>query len=160
MQIDANIINELHLGSRLNDAIAAKRRGEFALLLSLLSADVRDMAQFSPQDLSVDETLRREFDVPGRQPLTVNMALETCWDHSQAFFSDSAAGFYLRQSLLAEPLVYGGAVDAELMTVLENCSHSVKHRCLHHSDTHQQMPEPPHLCDQLQAQRLMINSLI
>ncbi|QDF66954.1 queD-like protein [Shewanella sp. SNU WT4] len=158
MLIDVNVINELDLGSRLNFAIAAQRRGEFALLLSLLSADIRDMAQFGLKKEQGEAQLRRQFDVSEPQALVVDMTRMTGWDHSQSFFNDSMAGFRLRHSLLPEPLLFAGHWPGDLLDVLNNCSHTVKQRSLNQETESTNVREVPHLCDQLHAQRLMINS--
>jgi len=46
MQIDDLLITESQLNSRLNNSVHENRRGEFALLLAMLSHDALDFSQF------------------------------------------------------------------------------------------------------------------
>jgi hypothetical protein len=46
MQIDGILTNEIQLGNKLGVCISENRRSDFALLLSMLSADPLDFAQF------------------------------------------------------------------------------------------------------------------
>lgn len=66
---DRYLVDELQLGSRLNHAVSAGRRGEFALLLSLLSNDVTDFALRTNEFSSAQNTddLRAAFQLPKPQ---------------------------------------------------------------------------------------------
>jgi len=73
-QLDQQIIiNEWQLGQQLNTAVHSGTREKFNLLLSFLSDDARDFAQFeikSETDLVKKELeLRTYFELPERQPL-------------------------------------------------------------------------------------------
>ena len=73
-QLDQQIIiNEWQLGQQLNTAVHSGTREKFNLLLSFLSDDARDFAQFeikSEIDLVVKEdNLRTYFELPEKQPL-------------------------------------------------------------------------------------------
>lgn len=73
-QIDQQIvINEWQLGQQLNTAVQTGARDKFNLLLSLLSDDARDFAQFDiaiPEQPDVKKTdLRAYFELPNAQPL-------------------------------------------------------------------------------------------
>ena len=67
------IINEWQLGQQLNTAVHSGTREKFNLLLSFLSDDARDFAQFdvkSQSDEKHDEIdLRAHFKLPDAQPL-------------------------------------------------------------------------------------------
>lgn len=46
MQIDCLLITESQFSSRLNQSVQQQRRGEFGLLLTMLSHDALDFSQF------------------------------------------------------------------------------------------------------------------
>ncbi|WP_413693742.1 VC2046/SO_2500 family protein [Psychromonas sp. KJ10-2] len=67
------VINEWQLGQQLNTAVHAGTRDKFNLLLSFLSDDARDFAQFdvksNPELVSEEQDLRAYFELPATQPL-------------------------------------------------------------------------------------------
>jgi len=67
------VINEWQLGQQLNTAVHNGTREKFNLLLSLLSDDARDFAQFSGRveqtEVEKKVDLRAYFDLPKAQPL-------------------------------------------------------------------------------------------
>ncbi|WP_299666038.1 VC2046/SO_2500 family protein [uncultured Psychromonas sp.] len=67
------VINEWQLGQQLNTAVQNGTRDKFNLLLSLLSDDVRDFAQFTGRveqsEVEKKIDLRAYFDLPKAQPL-------------------------------------------------------------------------------------------
>jgi len=67
------IINEWQLGQQLNTAVHSGTRDKFNLLLSFLSEDSRDFAQFDIKNPDPDTDnkadLRAQFDLPAAQPL-------------------------------------------------------------------------------------------
>jgi hypothetical protein len=67
------VINEWQLGQQLNTAVHTGARDKFNLLLSFLSDDARDFAQFeiiSPEQTIEHKTdLRAYFELPSAQPL-------------------------------------------------------------------------------------------
>ena len=67
------IINEWQLGQQLNTAVHNGTRDKFNLLLSFLSDDARDFAQFDVkeknEDANGDVDLRAHFDLSETQPL-------------------------------------------------------------------------------------------
>jgi len=67
------LINEWQLGTQLNIAVASGTRDKFNLLLSFLSEDVRDFAQFElPKALQSELSrveLRESLSLPAAQPL-------------------------------------------------------------------------------------------
>ncbi|MGJ8581326.1 MAG: VC2046/SO_2500 family protein [Psychromonas sp.] len=67
------VINEWQLGQQLNTAVHAGTRDKFNLLLSFLSDDARDFAQFdvktNPEQVAAKEDLRAYFELPATQPL-------------------------------------------------------------------------------------------
>ena len=67
------VINEWQLGQQLNTAVQNGTRDKFNLLLSLLSDDARDFAQFTGRveqsEVETKVDLRAYFDLPKAQPL-------------------------------------------------------------------------------------------
>ncbi|WP_166369611.1 VC2046/SO_2500 family protein [Psychromonas sp. SA13A] len=67
------VINEWQLGQQLNTAVQNGTRDKFNLLLSLLSDDARDFAQFTGRveqsEVEKKIDLRAYFDLPKAQPL-------------------------------------------------------------------------------------------
>lgn len=68
------VINEWQLGQQLNTAVQNGTRDKFNLLLSLLSDDARDFAQFEGRnndevDVKSQPDLRAYFELPEAQPL-------------------------------------------------------------------------------------------
>jgi hypothetical protein len=69
------LIEELQLGNQLNQSIRGDRRSDFALMLSMLTDDVRAHSQFSlpaSSDITSKKslsTLRKKFDLPNERAL-------------------------------------------------------------------------------------------
>lgn len=123
MRTDVSLINELQLGGRLNQAVESHRRGEFALLLALMSQDVRDWPQFHlHDDVEKDAVLRQQFDLPAPQPLVGDLSQEPIpVDNSYHFISEGERSFQLAQALVPEPLVIRGKRDSGMQDALDNC---------------------------------------
>ncbi|WP_046005979.1 VC2046/SO_2500 family protein [Pseudoalteromonas rubra] len=60
MQIDGILCKEAQLGSALNHSVHEARRGDFALLLSLLSQDALDFSEFDLPHTSPEEPDKSE----------------------------------------------------------------------------------------------------
>ncbi|MCL1089419.1 queD-like protein [Shewanella profunda] len=156
MQIDVPLVNEAQIGTRLNAAIEHNRRGEFALLLSLLSVDARDMAQFQWQkDLDTSEKLQQQFELPPKQPLLTDLSLfEPIVDNSQVFMAQGARAFQLKQALRPEALVIRGAEPMAMAETLSNCDLTTQLRQRGRLTTPK--IEVMHFADQLAIQRNLI----
>lgn len=156
MQIDVPLINEAQIGTRLNAAIENDRRGEFALLLSLLSIDARDMAQFQWQnELDSAQKLQRQFDLPPSPKLVDDLSsTDEIVDNSAIFMQQGPRAFQLQQALRPEALVIRGAEAAAMVETLHNCDYITALR------QRGQLSVPqintPHFADQLAAQRTML----
>lgn len=153
MQIDVQLINESQLGSRLNHAIENNRRGEFGLLLSMLSIDARDMSQFQ-LDNETDETkrLRKQFQLGHQQALTeVLNSDHDPTDHSQLFIQEGSCSFRLHHAMKPEALVIRGQQSMSMNQVLSNCDAVTKLRHLKQIQT--PLTDTEHLSEQLAKQR-------
>ena len=101
---DVYLVDEFQLGSKLNESLHAGHRSEFSLLLSLLSPDVLDAAQFYDKNFEpTDEDLREKFNL---QPEIKKYADE----------SDFA-----REAVLSDVLDNEGMTAVHLYNALERC---------------------------------------
>ncbi|QYJ80407.1 VC2046/SO_2500 family protein [Shewanella acanthi] len=159
MQIDVPLINEVQIGPRLNAAIEHNRRGEFALLLSLLSADARDMAQFQFQkELSTDEKLQKQFDLPPKQCLIADLsAKDIVVDNSAVFSEQGKTAFQLQQALRPEALVIRGNESMAMTEALSNCDLTTRLR--QRGQLQSPAMQPMHFAEQLAIQRHLVSVL-
>ncbi|MGL5392328.1 MAG: VC2046/SO_2500 family protein [Shewanella sp.] len=162
MQIAVPLVNEAQLGSRLNAAIEHNRRGEFALLLALLSVDARDMAQFHwQQQREAEQSLRHQFDLPPVAPLVADLSLgEAVIDNSALFLQASPRAFQLQQAMQPEALVIRGSEPLGLAEALSNCDFTTQQRQRQQfaaADLHAASATPfMHFADQLAIQRNLV----
>ncbi|MFQ6371002.1 VC2046/SO_2500 family protein [Shewanella sp. YIC-542] len=153
MQAKQILVNELQLGSRLNQAVKNNTRGDFGLLLSMLSQDARDWPQFHLQDtLTTDDKLRQQLQLPESQPLRGDLSQQHVIDNARHFLQEGADSFRLAQALTPEPLVVGGAYPQQTTQVLENCSLLTRQRFA--GQVPQLLPETPSLAELVLQQRL------
>ncbi|MCL1048967.1 hypothetical protein L2755_04890 [Shewanella abyssi] len=153
MQAISPLVNELQLGSRLNSAVETNRRGEFALLLSMLSADARDMAQFqTPEFKHVD--LRAKFNLGDSQPLLKQLDSDSpVTNNSSSFQNGGNTCFRLANAIHKEALVIRRQEALEMEDVLANCE--INTRLRHQNVTTEQPVKLHHFVDQLVMQRQM-----
>ena len=163
MRTSAILINESQLGTRLNHAIDHDRRGEFALLLALLSSDARDMAQFQLQDDAVDPelALRAKFELPEKQALINDLTLQSVpRDNSTAFVQGGARAFQLLEALSPEALVIRGDKSSSMQKVLANCDYLTRRK--YHGTAKSEIYDSlnTHFVDQLAQQRQMSRVMV
>jgi len=160
MQIESTLVNELQIGNRLNVAIEHNRRGEFGLLLAMLSVDARDMAQFQlDDDVDMTQKLRRHFSVPPAQLLVDDISVHPdTIDNALVFQQQGARQFQLQQALTPEALVIRGAQSDAMAEVLSNCDYLTKHKAINTYQQHKPIEDRPFL-DQLTTQRKMSQTL-
>ena len=150
--VSANIgtINESHLGDRLSQAIEQGRRGEFALLLALLSDDAREFAEFSlSADVPLAQKLARRFELPPGAPPRAVVGTKDATDNSSAYRHGDLTDFRLAQALTPEPLVLGAADSQDMLIALGNSS---LHARLRQKGEFAALPSPMHFNDVLEAQ--------
>ncbi|MCE9687686.1 queD-like protein [Shewanella sp. AS16] len=153
MQIDVPLVNEAQIGSRLNLAVESDRRGEFGLLLALLSTDARDMAQFHWQaELDQQQKLQRSFQLPPAEVLVADLSAgQPVVDNARAFGADGIKGFQLQQALMPEALVIRGQRDTGLNDALNNSGHLTRLR--HQAALSMPASKPVDLAELLTMQR-------
>ena len=77
MELNELLFHELQLGNRLGKSVSDNRRSDFALMLALLSKDIREQSQFylyeteQGEEKVTDERLRQELSVPQPSRLAV-----------------------------------------------------------------------------------------
>ncbi|WP_299495977.1 VC2046/SO_2500 family protein [uncultured Shewanella sp.] len=129
MQNTISLVNELSLGSRLNQAVEANRRGEFGLLLALLSAEQKESVQFQLNQPSNEQSERSQFHLPAKQRLVADLNNEQpIVDNSQAFHLSGTMGFRLQDGLMQEALVVRSGNGVEFQTVMDNCDYHTQKR--------------------------------
>ncbi|WP_350430978.1 VC2046/SO_2500 family protein [Shewanella sp. H8] len=154
MQIESTLVNELQIGNRLNAAIEHNRRGEFGLLLAMLSVDARDMAQFQfDNDVEITQKLRNKFSVPQPQLLVDDISVHPdTTDNATVFQQHGAKQFHLQQALTPEALVIRGSQPDSMIEVLNNCDYLTKNKAINAYQQHTPL-EDMNFLDQLSTQR-------
>ncbi|MEC4725252.1 hypothetical protein HWQ46_06755 [Shewanella sp. D64] len=163
MRPSAVLINESQLGTRLNHAIDNDRRGEFALLLALLSSDARDMAQFQLQGDAIDPeiALRAKFELPEKQVLVNDLTVQPLpRDNSIVFVQNGARAFQLLEALSPEALVIRGNKSASMQKVLANCDYLTRQKYNGTAKSEIYDSLNSHFVDQLDQQRQMSRALV
>lgn len=105
------LINEWQLGQQLNTAVVTGTRDKFNLLLSFLSDDARDFAQFSSPKQALDglpipTDMRAYFSLADAQPLVnKGMSLEQAQVLNQNVQASNLCSIRLQLQLTNEPLL-------------------------------------------------------
>lgn len=127
------LINEWQLGSQLNQAVANGTRCKFNLLLSLLSDDARDFAQFSfkakEEANLVQAELRSLFFLPKTQPLiNKGISLTQAKRLNEDLLNLQLSSIRLHQLLSNEALLSRHERNEFPADVVENLSLVAQHR--------------------------------
>ncbi|WP_211185357.1 VC2046/SO_2500 family protein [Thalassotalea algicola] len=107
------LTHELQLGEQLNHCVHQSRRADFALMLAMLTDDVRAQSQFLlpktelQKKTTSDEQLRTEFDLPNPQ----SMALDSldaidCFNQSSHVNQALMATIQLENAIAPRPLSF------------------------------------------------------
>jgi hypothetical protein len=139
MQIDDLLITESQLSSRLNQSVQQHRRGEFALLLAMLSHDALDFSQFHlpktelRDKLESEESLRKQFELGPQQQLApdeFDMLIGQFNASAIANLGERAgmADIKLNHCLHPEPLAIRDEPQHIPLNVVDNCELAVRRR--------------------------------
>lgn len=139
------LVDELQLGTRLNQDIQTADHADFSLLLAMLSHDVTDNPEFSTTESSLkEEDLRKKFNLIPEQK---KYAESSDFDRSQAiteqFSTDGMTQVFLSECLRDEPLVpfertYSPEVFAQLTPLKqEKLRHQMKGMALTYEKIHE-----------------------
>lgn len=140
MQIDDLLITESQLSSRLNKSVQQQRRGEFGLLLAMLSHDALDFSQFHLPKTELsnsqpnNEQLRKELGAGPEQLLAPNEFDMLIGQHNAKRLHESGlSDIRLRHCLTPEPLAIRNDKTHVPLEVLDNCELVVRKR---HQEKH------------------------
>ncbi|GAB0112445.1 VC2046/SO_2500 family protein [Pseudoalteromonas distincta] len=139
MQIDGLLITESQLKSKLNESIHENRRGDFALLLAMLSHDVLDFSQFHLPKTEIDnfvieeEVLRKQFGAGPKQPLAPDEFDMLVGQFNASLISEEGeangmASLKLYQYLNPEPLAIRNDDKYIPLNIIDNCELAVRRR--------------------------------
>ncbi|MBQ4833283.1 queD like 2 [Pseudoalteromonas sp. MMG010] len=151
MQIDGLLITESQLDTRLNKSVHERRRGEFSLLLAMLSHDALDFSQFhlpqsdSLNDIVDEHVLRKKFGSGPIQQLApdkFNMLIgqHNCKILQQSGEQSGMMTIKLTHCLNPEPLVIRDDSTHIPLSVLDNCELAVRKRTTNESIQLTNMP--------------------
>lgn len=124
-----NPINELNLGSQLNECVQNKKHSEFSLLLKMLTDDV----QFHPQFLlpktrasntkDNSDTLRLKLNLPDVQPLSISECSEiAAYNQADLILHNSQHTLHLNNALKPLPLAFRDSVNHIPTNIVDNTS--------------------------------------
>lgn len=127
------LINEWQLGSQLNQAVANGTRCKFNLLLSLLSDDARDFAEFSFKEQReaalAQAQLRASLFLPEAQPLiNKGISLTQAGQLNEDLQSLNLDSIRLRLLLNNEAVLSRNKKDDIPVDIVENLSLLTQHR--------------------------------
>jgi len=128
--IDSQIlVHELQLGEQLNESVHSARRADFSLLLAMLTDDVQSHSQFFlPQTESktkvVDDlTLRKEFELPEKAPLSLNSKNTiAAFNQAELIQQNNLAELHLSNVLAPKPLAFRDDKKHIAQQILNNTS--------------------------------------
>lgn len=123
------LIEEAQLGTRLNQHVHHNQRSDFALLLAMLTEDVRAFSQFNlPQTPSAEKKqndiqLRRNFFLPEKQALALKN-LEDIDKYAQASLANQGLlmTLKLQDCLQVKPIAFRDDKSHVPSVVMENTS--------------------------------------
>lgn len=105
----AGIINELQLGTGVNQAVQQGRHADFALFMALFSNDVRDTTPIEPitTHRTTEDQLRQRFELPACQALRNDQSsYAISAQQAKLFHSGGMASAKLSHYLQPEVLTY------------------------------------------------------
>ncbi|CAM3085203.1 VC2046/SO_2500 family protein [Pseudoalteromonas distincta] len=139
MQIDDLLITESQLNSRLNNSVHENRRGEFSLLLAMLSHDALDFSQFHLPKTEIDnlvieeEVLRKQFGAGPKQLLASDEYNMLIGQFNAALISQEGerngmTSIKLIQCLNPEPFAIRNDDKHIPLHIIDNCELAVRRR--------------------------------
>ena len=139
MQIDDLLITESQLNSRLNNSVHENRRGEFSLLLAMLSHDALDFSQFHLPKTEIDnlvieeEALRKQLGAGPKQLLAPDEYNMLVGQFNASLISQEGercgmTSIKLRQCLSPEPLAIRNDDKHIPLNIIDNCELAVRRR--------------------------------
>lgn len=102
------LVDEMQLGERLNNDLQRSDRADFALLLSMISQDITDHAEFCPENEKKEKEsdLRRYFQLPpGQENYARTEDFSRAALISDTFVAEGLSGVFLAHCFKREPFV-------------------------------------------------------
>ena len=135
MQLDDILVNELQVGNTLSLAVRENRRSDFGLILSMMSHNVLDNAEFMlPVSATnrigdTDDELRSTLQVPVGRSLDFNAQdVHLADESSRVFNTEGLVAVKLAQALRPEGLAEHDDPKYIPQEIIENCELSVRAR--------------------------------
>lgn len=139
MQIDDLLITENQLSTRLNKSVHEQRRGEFSLLLAMLSHDALDFSQFHlpktelEDAIITDDALRKQLGVGPKQLLAPDKFDMLIGQHNASLLISTGErsgmnDIKLNHCLNPEPLFIRDDVTHIPLNIIDNCELAVRRR--------------------------------
>jgi hypothetical protein len=123
------LVHELQLGEQLNECVHNKRRSDFSLMLAMLADDVRSHSQFfvpkteSPEHVTTDDSLRKEFNLPPHEPLTItNLDRISDFNQAKLIAENRQLDLHLSNALMPKPLAFRNDAKHIVHDVITNTS--------------------------------------
>lgn len=135
ISLDNMLINEIQLGTGLNQAVESGRRADFSLMLALLSSELMENTPQDnvPEQIQTEQQLRAYFELPSPQPLTTS---EHCYQRS----ADQAKAFH--ESGIASTRLLHGLQPTALTFPAENTK-GLPEDLFHNLSVHERRKLPP-----------------
>lgn len=131
------LIHELQLGDSLNQCVKESRRADFALMLALLTDDVREHSEFlvphtEESEKQVDkEALRRHFELPDSPSLALSTMEELgTFNQAELAINNQLATLRLSQALNPKPLAFRDDAKHVPTVVLANTNIHCQERAM------------------------------
>lgn len=147
MQEVNSLINEIQLGTTLNECIHQNRRSDFGLMLAMLTEDAREFSEFNlPEETtaekSIDEVrLRHLLAVPAKNKLALaDLAEIDQFNEARLIANEQILDIHLKEALSPKALTFKDDVNFIPSDVLNNTSlHSQKRHQLADDKTTKKM---------------------
>lgn len=135
MQIDQGLIRESQLDVTLNECVHQGRRGDFAMLLSMLSQDALDFAQFhlptSPtiEKNKSEDALKRGLQIGPQKPLAP-AEFDMLIGQENAFVVQhfGLTALHLKECLAPEPFAIRNDKKHIPLEIVDNCELAVRRK--------------------------------
>jgi hypothetical protein len=135
MQIEQGLIRESQLDNALNNCVHQGRRGDFGMMLAMLSQDALDFAQFHLPTSSTDEknqtedALKRELQI-GPQKRLAPEEFDMLIGQENAFVVQhfGMTALHLKECLAPEPLAIRDDKKHIPLVIVDNCELSVRRK--------------------------------
>lgn len=154
------IINEIQLGTQLNECVHSHRRSDFSLMLAMLTDDAREFSEFllpegKEENLTPEYELRRHFDLPKQSPLALDELSDlTNFNQAALANNDNMASIHLANVLQPKAMAFRDNAKYIAANIVNNTNLHCQQRyqrSLEQSDNNNQNTAIPKLSFNAQA---------